>query len=636
MKPVQTTQFVNSGNFDGESIEFGFDQNSLAHLQSILSDLYSDPYLAVLRELSANGLDAQIANGYTGPIEVSLPSALSPMLKIQDFGVGMSLDDLYKTYTKYGASTKRGTDEQVGMLGIGSKSPLAIADSFSIATVHAGLKVSAVVSKNEQGIGNLQIIDTSPTSDHSGTTITIPTTHNYRENANYLFKFWDANTVLVNGAAPRVIEGFQIDDNTLVTYELDSDYIVMGNIPYPVSFREDGSYYAVGLVGLRNYNRAHAVVRVPIGSVNFAPSRETLNYSNFTLNFLRQLRQDTMAKVAKYAQTQIETLATHAEVIDFVGQWRRFNLNVDLPTTWRGVDIPRVLKIDNGYEWNKISWRKNRRLYATSQIHTEAIYGDNPPIFVTGWDGDGVSSSIKSRMNLWMEANESYDLVVFCNTFKDVDGWFANVKQITIADLKAIKLPKKDRNGSTKTKGSYEVMNDRGYFVETTAIVGDPLFCSMSDANELNKNVLQFGRPVVRLGRNRWAKFQRDYPTAEPLYDFVKAQMATIVWTEDDSIVRTGLCITLRNLNPALLNDPELVKWITLTKIGTTPNLIAASKFEGCGMTVIPQPDYATNPFEDRYKLLRGLYMDYHNQGEMEQHLVLYLNTVYAALESDN
>jgi hypothetical protein len=112
--------------------------------------------------------------------------------------------------------------------------------------------------------------------------------------------------------------------------------------------------------------------------------------------------------------------------------------------------------------------------------------------------------------------------------------------------------------------------------------------------------------------------------------------MATIVWTEDDSIVRTGLCITLSNLNPALLNDPELVKWITLTKIGTTPNLIAASKFEGCGMTVIPQPDYATNPFEDRYKLLRGLYINYRNQGEMEQHLVLYLNTVYAALESDN
>lgn len=637
MKPIQTTQFVNSGNFDGDSVEFGFDQNSLAHLQSILSDLYSNPWLAVLRELSTNGLDAQIANGYTGPVEISLPSGLSPTLKIQDFGVGMSLDDLYKTYTKYGASTKRDTNDQVGMLGIGSKSPLAVADSFSVVTVHNGLKVSAVVSKNEHGIGQLQIIDTSPTSDHSGTTITIPTDHSYHGLAADLFKFWKKGTVLVDGKEPATLTGTQIDENTFLTPQLDRDYIVMGNIAYPVGFTAvDGAYYNVGLIGNREYNRVHAVVRVPIGAVHFAPSREELNYSKYTLAYLRQLRVDTMKAVADYAASQAELLDTHAEVIEFIGTWRQFNIDVDLPTKWRGKEIPRALKMTNGYEWTKHGWRAKRRIYGARNINIEAIYSDTPPIFITGWDREGVTSTIKNRMNLWMEQNKEYDTVIFCDHFDDPDGWFADVPTITVTELKALKLPKVVRNSSGKIKGSYDVMQPNGYWDEETTLVGDPLFCSRDESENIRASILQFDRPVVRLGRNRWDKFKRDFPNAEHISDFIQKKASEIQWTEEDQILESHFPAVLRQLDAADIDDPELVKWITIIKKGTTPNLQKASKLGGCGV-MVPRATSITNPFEKRYPLIGAINIYYHSRSsETVKHLVLYLNTVYAAIASDN
>lgn len=634
MKPVQTTQFVNSGNFDGDSIEFGFDQNSLAHLQSILSDLYSNPYLAVLRELSANGLDAQIANGYTGPIEVKLPSALSPTLTIKDYGIGMSLDDLYKTYTKYGASTKRGTDTQVGMLGIGSKSPLAIADSFSITTVHNGLKVAAVVSKNEQGIGQLQIIDTSPSSDLSGTKISIPTDRNFEAAAADLFRFWNKGTVVVNGVAPVTLNGYQIDDNTLITDKIDRDYIVMGNIPYPVSFKDENSYYDMGLIGdRRGYNRAHAVVRVPIGSVNFAPSREELNYSNYTLAFLRQLRKDTKAAVEKYATEMADTLNTHAEVIDFIGTWRRFDIGVDMPTKWRGVDIPRTLRVQ-GDDWSKHGWRKNRRCESLSQVYVERIFGDNPPIFVMGWDRETVTSSIKNRMNLWMEQNQEYDSVIFCDTFDDNDGWFANVNKVTVAELKAIKLPKKARTTSTgKPAGSYQVMTSNGWLEEQTTITGDPLYYSKSDKLNITGKVTQFGRPVVEIGKNRVAKFLRDFPNAEHVSMFAARKVAAIKWTDEDSIAASNLPRVLTELPVDLINDPELVKWITVKKGGLTANQTAAHNLHGTGAH-ISSPPRIEEPFTKRYPLIDTMYSySYQNQAAQKVHMVMYLNMIYAATQ---
>ena len=46
---------------DEDRTKMTFDENSIAHLMSVLTDLYSDKELAVIREYSTNALDAHKA-----------------------------------------------------------------------------------------------------------------------------------------------------------------------------------------------------------------------------------------------------------------------------------------------------------------------------------------------------------------------------------------------------------------------------------------------------------------------------------------------------------------------------------------------------------------------------------------------
>jgi sensor histidine kinase regulating citrate/malate metabolism len=111
-------------NVQGEKIAMGIDPAAMAHIMSILTDLYSDPEYAVIREYSTNAFDSHIEAGQTRPIEVTLPTDLAPFLTIRDFGIGLDAEGIESIYSLYGASTKRNTNDQVGMLGLGCKSAL--------------------------------------------------------------------------------------------------------------------------------------------------------------------------------------------------------------------------------------------------------------------------------------------------------------------------------------------------------------------------------------------------------------------------------------------------------------------------------------------------------------------------------
>jgi len=47
-----TTDIKSQGSLGGEKVAMTLDQNSTAHLMSLLTNLYSDPLLAIIREYS--------------------------------------------------------------------------------------------------------------------------------------------------------------------------------------------------------------------------------------------------------------------------------------------------------------------------------------------------------------------------------------------------------------------------------------------------------------------------------------------------------------------------------------------------------------------------------------------------------
>jgi hypothetical protein len=154
MIPNSALRVVQS-NGEGVRGDFKISTKDSAHIMNILRDtLYSDKVLAVLREYGSNAWDAHREKGTPDvPIKITLPTEMDPTLHIRDFGPGLSRDAVLTVYTQYGASTKRSTDNAVGMLGIGCKSGFAYSDSFTVTSWHGGKKGTyvAVLDKNEGG-----------------------------------------------------------------------------------------------------------------------------------------------------------------------------------------------------------------------------------------------------------------------------------------------------------------------------------------------------------------------------------------------------------------------------------------------------------------------------------------------------
>ncbi len=87
-----------------ETRVMGIHAEALAAVTDSMTNLYSNPHLAVLREYSTNAWDAIIAAGSTSPVRVSLPDELDPRLVVSDDGIGMSKDEVLTFFSQYGFS----------------------------------------------------------------------------------------------------------------------------------------------------------------------------------------------------------------------------------------------------------------------------------------------------------------------------------------------------------------------------------------------------------------------------------------------------------------------------------------------------------------------------------------------------
>lgn len=91
-------------------------ENGAARIASMVVNMYADPVSAVTREYIANAVDATIAAGSTKPVEVTVPTLMSPVLVVKDYGTGMDATALENAFLAFAESTKGDTNDQVGGL----------------------------------------------------------------------------------------------------------------------------------------------------------------------------------------------------------------------------------------------------------------------------------------------------------------------------------------------------------------------------------------------------------------------------------------------------------------------------------------------------------------------------------------
>jgi hypothetical protein len=190
---------------------FGMEASAAA-FKIISSSLYERKEEAVIRELSANALDAHIEAGNTNiPVVIQLPSTMNPSLTIRDVGIGMSLDTVRDVLTSYFKSTKSSDNGQVGGFGLGFKSPFAISESYTVKTVHKGLLTELVISLDNGQPKYLELAANAPTDLPDGTTVTVPVNRQDARDtlvqvASKLFAYWDTPPTIVGTTCTPVVK----------------------------------------------------------------------------------------------------------------------------------------------------------------------------------------------------------------------------------------------------------------------------------------------------------------------------------------------------------------------------------------------------------------------------------------------
>jgi len=361
MKTVSRTEKKALENTSGhESLALSIDASALVHIMGVLTNLYSKPQLAVLREYVSNAVDSQAKTGVTTPIDVTLPSfSKGNMLIVRDYGEGMDKEDVTNVYSRYGTSTKRDDNDAIGGFGLGAKSALAISDRFDVVSIKNGVRLEFYVEKNAQGAGLLYFVSEEETDEPSGVEVRVPYGHFTFNDTDVpeFFVGFPSGTLRIDGKLSDMsldnpekfvpILGITNEDNA-GWYEVapkgnrhhlglsESVFAVIGGVKYQI---QDSWLAASSYSYLRSFGR-RVFIDLPIGSVELTPSREELNYSEKTKNILDVSLKNFENSLASHLTAMLNRAKTHLEAIELKYEITDMGYSKASNLTWRGKSVP--------------------------------------------------------------------------------------------------------------------------------------------------------------------------------------------------------------------------------------------------------------------------------------------------------
>lgn len=291
------------------------------------SGLYSDKILAIIRELSCNAYDSHVAAGKpTVPFIIHLPNGFEPFFSVKDIGLGLSHEDVYGRevqkvdpetgeayiviedglFRTYFDSTKTDSNEFVGALGLGSKSPFSYVDSYTVISVFNGKKRTYNAYIAAAGIPDITLLTTEETDEVNGLEIIIPVKHNdmrtFHEKCVPALKYFSVKPEFTAGLFTPEFRAEDVRMSNSNWKILDkagrAPVAIMGGISYPIdkhSINDITPQEAMILtLPLELY--------FDIGDLDFAASREALSYDEPTINQLR----NTLQKIYTHMRSGVE------------------------------------------------------------------------------------------------------------------------------------------------------------------------------------------------------------------------------------------------------------------------------------------------------------------------------------------
>jgi hypothetical protein len=262
------------------STAMSLDMDSAQILMQMLSkNLYSDPIGSTIRECASNALDSHRRSGTTKPIIVGFSSNSSGNYEftVEDFGIGLDNLDVENIISKYGKSTKRESDTELGMMGLGFKAPLAYSSSFYFICRKDGMERKYMMYEGED-VNTIDLLYETSTSEDNGVKIIVPV--NYLDKGTFIQKikeqlaYFESVYFDVNLPYDTVKNEFSIFRSEHFQYsELAQDedmHLCLDNVYYPLDFSKLG----IGRINLK------IGLRFGLSDGIFpTPNRESLRYT---------------------------------------------------------------------------------------------------------------------------------------------------------------------------------------------------------------------------------------------------------------------------------------------------------------------------------------------------------------------
>jgi hypothetical protein len=304
--------------------KFRITDDTLPRILVDLSDkMYENKELAVVREYSTNAADAMTKAGKPlSDIIVTLPTFEDATFKIRDFGEGLSEQKISDVYCVLGASDKRNSNAYNGMFGYGCKAGFAHADSFFVTSWCEGLKTVYQCIKGDTRTPHQAIrLSRVSTDEPTGIEISVPvknsSVYTFQQVASDFYRFWDVLPTLQKMDQTyfnRITEwkkqipslkgeGWEIYPNTGVGSSRGVVY--MGYVAYPIQwsiFYNKMSLTEEKRILFDLLSNNHLVLYCNIGEVSFTNSRESLEYTEDTFNFLMKKIESIFGKIVDTIQ----------------------------------------------------------------------------------------------------------------------------------------------------------------------------------------------------------------------------------------------------------------------------------------------------------------------------------------------
>lgn len=471
LTPYQAPNIIEKSD-DIEEVEFSIENSPIA-FEILSAGIYTDLVLAPIRELSCNAYDAHVEGENPEPFQIHLPNTLEPFWSIRDKGTGLPPTMVKKLYTRYFKSTKTNSNDFVGFMGLGSKSPFAYVESFNVTSYWNNVKYMFTAYKNEAHFPSITLLGEEPTDEPNGMEISFPVQKydfwQFQEKTKEALRFFDQKPTVVGvhdfhvGAEEYLLRG----EGYGITKSRGNTYVVMGNVGYEFEAKDFTS--TTEQLDSREKKLVNWGVHlfVSIGAVTPAASREKIKWTPDARILVKKLIGDALVAIEKQAKESLSTatciwearLALHNVKKGILGEITDVQDSIE----WNGQTIrdcviishydnaPQLVeclttKSDEGIRYRRRRSNKPKQIGALRRWGTDNFPVDTQIIFINDLNRGGYANAKR-----YMEENK-IEKAIMCSS--DCSDAFIDEVGCRHLIVKVSTLPKPPRAPRGSSGGS--------------------------------------------------------------------------------------------------------------------------------------------------------------------------------------